>query len=327
MTSNLVRWVGLAVATLLVSGIARSTRAGEPSGEGGEQARTATDSAGGGAETVLRSPGDVRKSAVAFSGDLSRIDTSRARQLLRDVCPGTLEKADDRTWQCGRCPGFTSRAGQEGALQLEQTIRGDFFRKNRTEIFASYRGCEAEHAAGGGAIVFRRHKKEWQAFYRHPGLNPQQCLVFKADKHPDRLVCRVRSRANGRIMDHVYDTGGDGDMRRLVHAIDNTAKCPDHKFISSYLADWDRSGGENGQETLVIEKIQRWRKLGDKRKSVCSLSEAGGAWKRHRRLEIVYRFDGEGLERTEVRKQSITAEGTTKTASTVSESDEETKTD
>jgi len=326
LTSTPIRWVLLVASSLLVWADAPASRAEEPSPESGEQARSSTAS-GTGAERALRSPEDVRDGAIEFAGDLERIASDRRRRLLEEVCPGSLGRRDDGTWRCTRCPGFTSRAGESGELMLEQSIRGNFFDEKRRELFVTYRGCEAEHAAGGGAIVFRRRSERWRVYYRHPGLNPQQCLVFEADKHPDRLVCRVRAESDGRIMEHLYDTGGGNDVRRLVHAVDNTGRCPDNKFISSYLTDWTRNAsGEQGHETLVIHKIQRWRELDDDRGSACTLSEAGGAWKRHRKLEIVYQFDGEGLERTDVRKQTLTPEGGTKTASKKS-GEEETSAD
>lgn len=328
MESQSVRWTTVMAAALVCLSAVASVRAGESGDDDSEHARSSSAATGGTAESALRSPADVRDGAVEFSGDLEPIGDDRVRPLLKTVCPTTLEQTDQGGWRCGRCPGFTSNAGEPGELTLEQTIRGNFFHKKRPELFTTYSGCEDDHAAGGGAIVFRRRKKEWRVFYRHPGLNPQQCLVFEADKHPDRLVCRVRANAGGRVIEHIYGTGGDGGgLQRLVHAIDNTAKCPDKKFISSYLANWKRQKADKqGHETLVIEKIQRWRPLGKNRKSACTLSEAGGSWKRHRRLEIVYRFDGEGLERTEVRKQSLGVEGNTKTASTEA-NDDETKTD
>ena len=301
-------------------------RSGEPSAA--DEKRTRADSSpGNGAGEALRSPSNVREELIPFSGDLEPIDDDLAGRLLDEICPGAREQRDDGSWYCSRCPGFTSRAGADEPLVLEQMRRGNFFHKKRPEIFTTYRGCEEAHAAGGGAVIFRRRKGDWRVVYRHPGLNPQQCLVFEADDRPDRLVCRVRSVADGMVIEHIDGTYGDGRVRRLAQSIDNTAKCPDDEFVSSYLSGWKR-GKEGEAETLTIEKIERVRPLSKEGKSVCSLSETGGGWKRQRKIEIVYTLDADGFDRQEVKKASVTSEGGAATASKESdEGDEETKAD
>lgn len=258
-----------------------------------------------------RHPEDVRSGAIPFSGDLEEIDPELAEHLLGRLCsesPVRAEGGESGEWVCPVCPSFTSRAAVREKWRLTRVARGDFFEKDRDEIFAVYEGCEGEHAAGGGAVMFRRRKGQWEAFYRHPGLRPQQCLDFESDKHRDRLVCRVRARGkNGQILERLMDTGGDAGMRRILRSLDNTATCPTSKFVSSYLAGWSREDVDgDGMADLKVEKIQRWRGLGDKKKA-CSFAEAGGKWSRHRRLEIVYRFDGDSLKREEVRSEPVSA--------------------
>ena len=322
-----IRWACSCIGVLAVVAVAQPVRSGEPAEAEEKQARSSTS--GTAAGEVLRSPSEVRDGMIQFSGDLEPIDDALAGQLLGRICPDAREQREDGTWYCSRCPGFTSRAGADEPLVLERMRRGNFFHKKRTEIFATYRGCEEAHAAGGGAVIARRRKGEWRVVYRHPGLNPQQCLVFESDDRPDRLVCRVRSVADGMVIEHIDGTYGDGRVRRLAHSIDNTAKCPDDKFVSSYLSSWKR--GEKGESaTLTIEKIERARPLSNERKSVCSLSEAGGGWKHQRKIEIVDTLDDEGFDRQEVTKTSVTSEGGAATASKESgESgdEDETKTD
>jgi hypothetical protein len=256
-------------------------------------------------------PEDVRSGPIPFSGDLDEIDPELAENLLGRLCPESPVRAEgdeSGEWVCPVCPSFTSRAAIREEWGLTRVARGDFFEKDRDEIFAVYEGCEGEHAAGGGAVMFRRREGRWEVFYRHPALKPQQCLDFESAEHRDRLVCRVRARGtDGQIIERLMDTGGEVGMRRLIRSLDNTATCPSSEFVSSYLAGWSREDvDDDGRPDLKVEKIQRWRGLGDKKK-VCSFAEAGGKWSRHRRLEIVYQFDGDSLRREDVRTETVSA--------------------
>jgi len=252
-------------------------------------------------------PEHVRSGAIPFSGELQEIDPELAENLMGRLCSEAPVRAEGE-WTCPMCPSFTSRAGVRESWRLTRVARGDFFEKDRDEVFAVYEGCEGEHAAGGGAVMFRRRKGQWEVFYRHPALKPQQCLDFESDKYQDRLVCRVRARGtDGQIRERLMDTGGDAGMRRILRSIDNTATCPSKRFVSSYLAGWSREDVDgDGTADLKVEKIQRWRGLGDEKKA-CSFAEAGGEWSRRRRLEIVYRFDGDSLKRADVRTEPVSA--------------------
>jgi hypothetical protein len=256
-------------------------------------------------------PEDVRSGPIPFSGDLEAIDPELAKNLLGRLCPESpvrTEGDESGEWVCPVCPAFTSRAPNRENLRLTRVARGDFFEKNRDELFAVYEGCEGEHAAGGGAVMFRQRKGNWEVFYRHPALKPQQCLDFESDKHQDRLVCRVRARGkDGQIIERLMDTGGEDGMRRILRSLDNSATCPSGEFVSSYLAGWSREDVDgDGVPDLKVEKIQRWRGIGDKKRA-CSFAEAGGKWSRHRRIEVVYRFDGESLKREDVRTEPVSA--------------------
>ncbi len=295
-----IGWMGLVAAVLV--GVPAVPSAQEEAG--GEEAAPPPP-----AEHL---PEDVRAEMVPFSGELEAIDDALAETLLGRLCPEDLVRAgegESGEWTCPVCPDFSSRAGEPENWRLTRVLRGDFFEKDRDEIFAVWRGCEGEHAAGGGAVMFRKRKGKWVAFYRHPGLHPQQCVALRADDHRDRLACRVRTRAeSGKIVERVVGTRGNGQMRELAKSVDNSGTCPKNRFVSSYLAGWELREDGEGPAELTIEKIQRWRELEEGNdREVCALREAGGEWSRHRRIEMSYEFDGESLRRRDVQTEEISS--------------------
>lgn len=234
-----------------------------------------------------------------MSSDLEPIDEKSAKRYLQKICPDapvrmSLEDRDEEVWACRSCPGFTSLPESEGPLVLEERIRGSFIESGHREDFVTYRGCEPENAAFGGAVIFREQSGSWEPFYRHPGLYPQACLKFTSDDHRDRLACRLRYVGKGRVVEKIVDAATRRGAAKMVRSIDNSARCPTEKFISSYLYGWRREDvNSDGRRDLVIEKIQRHEPLGeDNEKPVCSLEESDGTWDRARKMFIELRFSG-----------------------------------
>lgn len=311
--------VGLLSVLLGGTGVAETSGdAGSASGRDKASGRSETNQASVEQANVtrlkLRDPVEVRKAPDPFSGDLAPIGKSLARKLLHKLCPAGPEKSDgessdEKGWYCPVCPAFTSKAGQKGEMRLERFVRGDFLKEGKKEVFATYRGCEPKNAAHGGGVIFRKRKGKWEARYRHPGFNPQQCLKFEAKKDQDRLVCRLRFESKGRVIDKIVDASGGRGGRTLVRSLDNTGRCPTRKFISSYLMAWKQADvNEDGTPDLVVEKIQRWKPLGKKnKKRICRLDQAGGKWNRVRKYDFEFHFNGHHLRRRKRQHQSLLA--------------------
>ena len=302
-------WSGLVV--LAVACAVAGPVGAEGEGSGGEEAFA---EAAGGAAGGLRPPADIRQGPILFEGDLEPVGEQRARRLLGALCAEEPVRDEEHGWHCSTCPVFTSQAGKRGPLTLEQSVEGSFLKKGKKEIFATYRGCEPEHAAEGGAVIFRKHKGSWATWFQHPGLRAQQCLAFRSDKHRDRLVCRLRYVSDNQVIEKVVDAAGGGRYRLMARSTDNTGQCPTHKFVSSYLKGWRREDLDgDGRPDLLVEKIQRYRPLNSNRDAkgrptpVCRLDQVGGQWHAVRRFEIEFHYDGERLKREEFRRRALGA--------------------
>jgi len=288
-----------------------STESDESSGAERPEARPSRS----GVEVVpslRRSPEQVRRAPVAFESDLRPIGERRARTFLSVLCSeaperASLEGRSEEVWACARCPAFTSKAGSEGPFVLDEIVRGSFTAPGEREAFVTYRGCEPKHAAYGGAAILRRRSEGWESVYRHPGLQPQACLSFSAEGHPDRLACRLRYEGSGVVVERVVDAATPRGAARLVQTIDNSAQCPKQKFISSYLVGWRREDVDgDGRLDLVVDKIQRQEPLGGEDDGpVCSLDESDGVWDRARKITFELRFTGEKFELHDRRHEKL----------------------
>lgn len=268
------------------------------------------DEASGLASNFDRAPSEVRSGPIPFTGDLKRLEKSRAEKFLGVLCPEEpvrMKVDGEQMWACRRCPGFTSRGKEEGPLVLDRAIGGDFVDEGERDVFVTYRGCEASNTAHGGAVIFRKDKSEWSVIYRHPGLNPQACLAFRSEDAEDRLICRMRFESEKRVIEKIVDAASGRGLKLLARTVDNTGRCPKRKFVSSYLTAWERADmNGDGRPDLRVEKVQRHRPLGeDNEEPVCELEETGGSWKKARKLEFEYHFDGERLRRKNTEQSSF----------------------
>ena len=270
----------------------------------------ASDRRGTGIPEHDRSPADVREDPIPFEGDLTPLGDGEAEKLLGDLCgdqPARLKVDGEPTWACRVCPGFTTRAGENGPLVLDRAIRGDFLEDGEEVIFVTYRGCEASNTAHGGAVIFRKRKGAWEPHYRHPGLNPQACLVFRSEEHRDRLICRLRYESKGKVIQEIIDAADGDGTETLVRTIDNTGRCPKRKYVSSYLAGWKRGDlNGDGRPDLRVEIVQRHKPLGkNNEKPICRLEQVGGSWKRVRRIHLDYHYDGRRLVKKGAHSEDI----------------------
>ena len=315
------------LASAMVTATAAPGRAESPEDAGAADATAVTEGSanatGGGSAGEekpgdLRPPAEVRGAPRSFEGDLEPLGAKMQRRLLKRLCTDSPEKLDEDSsaeapehaaWACRTCPAFTSRGGESETLTLDRAVRGDFMRRKKKEIFVTYRGCEPVSAVHGGAVIFRKRKGRWHAFYRHPGLNPQQCLKFHSEKREDRLICRLRHESNGKVVQKIADAATGRGMRVLVRSTDNTGMCPRKKFVSSYLRNWKRQDlNGDGRPDLYVEKIQRWRSMGKKhKKRVCRLEQVKGGWSRVRRYEMEFHFIGNQFRQKSKRTTSLLA--------------------
>jgi len=309
VTERLRKLAMYALLAAGLSGIATGSRAEGPEGahqdSGDCEAENCSGASGDGSDVesihpkFRKSARQVREAPVTFSSELESIDRESAKRYLKELCPETpvsmeLKGRDKPVWACRTCPGFTSLPEAEGPLVLEERIRGSFFEEGHRDDFVTYRGCEPSNAAYGGAVIFRKQSGSWEPFYRHPGLHPQACLKFSAESHPDRLACRLRYVSEDRVVEKIVDAATRQGAAKMVRSIDNSARCPTKKFISSYLYSWKREDvNADGRADLVIEKVQRHEPLGDENEDpVCSLEDSDGIWDRARKMFIELRFSG-----------------------------------
>lgn len=201
-----------------------------------------------------------RRWQPAWPGELGAPPPSLESRLLEQLCVDGFDGDATGGPVCRRCPAFTSRGGEEGAFRLEGMVRGTFFEKGASELFVTYRGCEPDRAASGGAVAFRRHKGEWQVFYRHPGLRPDACAVLDVAGNRDQLVCRLQSGSDGRTVDRVFAVGHRG-VETLVEAHDDRERCSGDEIRASFLRGWRVTSEKGAPPAISIGKMVRRRPI------------------------------------------------------------------
>lgn len=215
----------------------------------------------------------------AWPGELEPVPPSLEARLLESLCVGGLDSDAPGGPVCRRCPAFTTRGGRAGEFRLEGVARGAFFEKGASELFVTYRGCEPERAASGGAVGFRREEGTWRVFYRHPGLRPDACVALSEEGQRDQLICRLRSRVEGRTIDRVFAVRKKG-VKTLVKARDDRESCSGEAVRGSLLRGWRLESESEGRTTLAVGKLARRRPLssedGGSDRSEGSQEESGG---------------------------------------------------